>query len=94
MNEDRVWWVQAETVNGFLNEYLKDRSREEYREALLSEWEYIKEYVIYRKKGGEWYSQLDRDGKPYRDKPVADAWKCPYHNGRMCLEVIRRKADL
>lgn len=94
VNEDRVWWVQAETVNGFLNEYLKDRSREEYREALLSEWEYIKEYVIYRKKGGEWYSQLDRDGKPYRDKPVADAWKCPYHNGRMCLEVIRREADL
>ncbi|MBQ4483165.1 MAG: AGE family epimerase/isomerase [Lachnospiraceae bacterium] len=93
VNEDRVWWVQAETVNGFLNEYLKDRSHEEYRDAVLSEWEYIKEYVVDKRPGGEWFSQLDKDGKPYREKPTVEPWKCPYHNGRMCLEVIRRNVD-
>ena len=93
VNEDRVWWLQAETVNGFLNEYLKDRSREEYKTALLAEWEYIKQNVVDKRQGGEWYSQLDGDGKPYKDKPAVEPWKCPYHNGRMCLEVIRRNVD-
>ncbi len=91
VNEDRVWWVQAETVNGFLNEYLKDPDKNgEYKTALLSEWEYIKDKVVYKAEDGEWYSQLDKDGAPYKDKPVVEPWKCPYHNGRMCLEVVRR----
>lgn len=93
INEDRVWWVQAETVNGFLNEYLKRPDRKEYREAALCEWAYIREYVDDKRPGGEWYSQLDRDGRPYTEKPEVEPWKCPYHNGRMCLEVIRRKVD-
>ena len=90
---DRVWWGQAETINGFLNEYLKDRTREEYKTALLSEWEYIKDKVICKKRGGEWYNQLDKEGIPYKNKPAVGLWKCPYHNGRMCLEVIRRGTD-
>ena len=89
VNEDRVWWVQAEAVNGFINEYLKDPAQKEYKDAALAEWDYIKENVIY-KDGGEWYNQLDKTGRPYGNKPVAGPWKCPYHNGRMCLEMIRR----
>ncbi|MCR5774033.1 MAG: AGE family epimerase/isomerase [Lachnospiraceae bacterium] len=90
VNEDRIWWAQAETVNGFLNKYLQDPSKEEYKTAVLAEWEYIKEKFIYEQSGGEWYSQLDANGVPYKDKPLVEPWKCPYHNGRMCLEVIRR----
>ena len=93
VDEDRVWWGQAETINGFLNEYLKDRTREEYKTALLSEWEYIKDKVICKKRGGEWYNQLDKEGIPYKNKPTVGLWKCPYHNGRMGLEVIRRGTD-
>ncbi len=92
VNEDRVWWVQAEAVNGFLNEYLKDPSKIEYKDAAIAQWEYIKRNIIY-KDGGEWYNQLDKDGKPYENMPVVGPWKCPYHNGRMCLEVIRRGID-
>lgn len=92
VNEDRVWWVQAEAVNGFLNEYLKDPAREEFKKAAIAQWEYIKQNVIY-KDGGEWYNQLDKDGRPYGNMPVVGPWKCPYHNGRMCLEVIRRGID-
>lgn len=92
VNEDRVWWVQAEAVNGFINEYLKDPSKTEYKDAAIAQWEYIKQNVIY-KDGGEWYNQLDRAGRPYKNMPVVGPWKCPYHNGRMCLEVIRRGID-
>ena len=89
VNEDRVWWVQAEAVNGFINEYLKDPSKTEYKDAAVAQWEYIKKNFIY-KDGGEWYNQLDKSGKPYGNMPVVGPWKCPYHNGRMCLEIIRR----
>lgn len=92
VNEDRVWWVQAEAVNGFINEYLKDPSKTEYKDAAIAQWEYIKQNVIY-KDGGEWYNQLDKAGRPYKNMPVVGPWKCPYHNGRMCLEVIRRGID-
>lgn len=92
VNEDRVWWVQAEAVNGFINEYLKDPSKTEYKDAAIAQWEYIKQNVIY-KDGGEWYNQLDKAGRPYGNMPVVGPWKCPYHNGRMCLEVIRRGID-
>ena len=53
-------------------------------------WEYIKKDIIDKRPGGEWYSQIEEDGKPAGFKAMVDPWKCPYHNGRMCLEVIKR----
>lgn len=86
----RVWWVQAETVVGFLNGWQKDSARTEYLEAAEAEWEFIKEYVIDKRSGSEWLSEVDEEGKPFGEKPIVEPWKCPYHNGRMCFEVIRR----
>ncbi len=90
VDTDRVWWVQAEAVVGFLNGYEKDASRTEYLEAAKDIWQYIKTYVIDARRDSEWYWLLDEDGVPYEDKPIVEPWKCPYHNGRMCMEVIRR----
>ena len=42
VDTDRVWWVQAEAVVGFLNGYEKDASRTEYLEAAREIWQYIK----------------------------------------------------
>lgn len=89
VNTDRVWWVQAETVNGFLHYFLKHRDHREYLEAAESEWIYIKENVLDHHNGNEWYWLLDKNGKPYTDKPIVEPWKCPYHNGRMCIETIK-----
>lgn len=89
VNTKRIWWVQAETVIGFLNGYQKDNSKTKYLEAAINEWEYIKKYVI-NKDLGEWYSELDENGKPDESEAIVQPWKCPYHNGRMCLEVIKR----
>lgn len=90
VNEHRIWWVQAETVVGFLNGYLMDKSHDEYLKAALSAWEFIRDRLTDKRPGSEWYWEVDKDGVPYPDRPIVEEWKCPYHNGRMCLEVIRR----
>ncbi len=89
INTWRIWWVQAESVVGFLNAYQR-YGDSEYENISRSVWNYIKEKIIDRREGGEWYSQVDENGTPADFKPAVDPWKCPYHNGRMCLEVIER----
>lgn len=84
----RVWWVQAEAVVGFLNGYQK-QGKEEYLQASKDIWEYIKKYFIDKRQGSEWFWSVREDHTP-DEKPIVEPWKCPYHNGRMCFEVIRR----
>ncbi|HSL86975.1 MAG TPA: AGE family epimerase/isomerase, partial [Bacteroidales bacterium] len=83
----RSWWEQAETVVGYLNAW-ELTGDEDYLQKVMKSWNYIKEYFIDNKNGG-WYSYVTESGEPGRgDK--AGFWICPYHNGRMCLEVIER----
>ncbi len=89
-NTHRIWWVQAETVVGFLNGYMKTPEHTEYYDAAVAEWEFIKEYVWDKRPGSEWYWEVREDGTPFEDRPIVEQWKCPYHNGRMCIEVIKR----
>lgn len=88
----RVWWVQAEAVVGFLNGYQKSPGHKEYLEAAEDIWGYIRDYLI-DKRCSEWYWALDENRNPLK-KPIVEPWKCPYHNGRMCFEVIRRMRDV
>lgn len=90
VNQNRVWWVQAETVVGFLNGYQKDKSQTQYLEAAESVWQFIKDYVIDKRNGSEWFWEVNPDGTPIENRPIVEPWKCPYHNGRMCFEVIKR----
>ena len=90
VDTNRVWWVQAETVIGFLNGYEKDPSKTEYKEAAEATWQFIKDYVIDKRPGSEWFWLVRQDGAPVEGEPIVEPWKCPYHNGRMCMEVIRR----
>lgn len=88
----RIWWVQAEAIVGFVNGFQKDSAQVKYLEAALDIWEYIKEHLIDKRDGSEWFWCVDENGTP-ADKPIVEPWKCPYHNGRMCIEVIRRLGD-
>lgn len=90
VDTSRVWWVQAETVVGFLNGYEKDSSKIEYLKAAESVWKFIKEYIWDKRDGSEWFWKVDETGTKSSHKPIVEPWKCPYHNGRMCFEVIRR----
>lgn len=88
----RVWWVQAESIVGFINAYQKSGDKK-YYEAAEKVWEYIKEYFIDKRPGSEWFWDLNADGSPRVGRPIVEPWKCPYHNGRMCLEIMNRLAD-
>lgn len=92
VDETRVWWVQAETVVGFVNGYQKDETKTEYLEAAKSEWEFIKANVI-DSRCREWFHSVSKDGATDKSKPIVEPWKCPYHNGRMCMELMRRVPD-
>lgn len=92
INKWRIWWVQAEGVVGFLNGFQR-YGNTEYYEIARSIWGYIKDSIVDKRQGGEWFSQVDENGEYAKFKATVDPWKCPYHNGRMCLEVIKREKD-
>ena len=52
-------------------------------------WQYIKENLI-DTEHGEWYWSRYADGTLNTVDDKAGFWKCPYHNGRMCLEILER----
>lgn len=85
----RVWWVQCEAIVGFWNIYQKT-GREMFREAAEHVWAYVEKYLLDPREGSEWFSEVEENHKPESRKPIVEPWKCPYHNGRMCLEIIKR----
>jgi mannobiose 2-epimerase len=84
----KEWWPQAEAVVGFLNAYQLS-AREHFRMAAEKSWDFIEKYIVDRQHG-EWFWKVSREGIPSPDKFKVDQWKCPYHNSRMCFEVMAR----
>lgn len=88
IDDSRDWWPQAEGVVGFLNAFeLTDE--ESFLQASLDCWDFIDRTMI-DKTHGEWYWKVTREGMPDPSRMKVDLWKCPYHNGRMCFEVMAR----
>jgi mannobiose 2-epimerase len=85
---DRHWWVQAEAVVGFWYAY-KLFGKEEYRLKADNCWQYIQHHLV-DKTNGEWHWSINSDGTINTADDKAGFWKCPYHNGRMCMEMIER----
>jgi len=86
INTDRDWWVQAETVVGFYHAWFRSGDK---KYLAISEkcWEYVKRWIL-DEKNGEWLWGAFADGTPNRKNDKAGFWKCPYHNSRMCMEVV------
>lgn len=82
-----IWWVQAESVLGFWNEYQKSDD-ETFAIAAESVFATLQKQQI--APNGEWYWLLTETGEPVAGYPLVSPWKCPYHNGRMCIELLRR----
>lgn len=87
-DDDLHWWVQAETVVGFMNIYQYFGDDEALQKAVRC-WQYIKQNLI-DWDGGEWYWSRYANGDLNTCDDKAGFWKCPYHNSRMCLEIIER----
>jgi mannobiose 2-epimerase len=84
INKTKVWWVQAEAALGFLNAG--------YTEAAERAWEFIKTHVIDKRENSEWFNELDENNMPF-ETDMANEWKCPYHGGRFCFEIINNFDD-
>lgn len=88
LDAERHWWVQAETVVGFLNHY-QHFGDEKSLQTALDCWRYISNNLIDHQQG-EWFWSILPDGSINRRDDKAGIWKCPYHNGRACMEILKR----
>lgn len=85
------WWVQCENIIGHVNLYQHFGDREALDIANRC-WQYVKDHLIDRE-GGEWHWSINADGTVNLDDDKAGFWKCPYHNSRMCLELMERDSS-
>ena len=84
----RVWWNQAEAMNGFYNAW-EMTGETKYSDACLAEWQWILNHQRDRE-NGEWWNEVDVNGNPVLTEDKGGNWKTSYHNGRTCLELLRR----
>lgn len=88
----RVWWNQAEAMNGFYNAW-EMTGEKQYEEACEKEWNWILNHQV-DKEHGEWWNALDVEGNPILAEDKGGNWKTSYHNGRTCIELLRRSKTL
>ncbi|MEO6229269.1 MAG: AGE family epimerase/isomerase [Ferruginibacter sp.] len=88
MNKEKHWWVQAEAMVGFLNHWQLTND-DIYLHRSLNAWNYTKEFIK-DKVYGEWLWGRTGNGDIMTNQDKAGLWKCPYHNSRACIEIIKR----
>jgi mannobiose 2-epimerase len=88
VDDDLHWWVQAENVVGWYNLWQHFGDEDALKKAARC-WQYIKENLV-DLKNGEWFWSRHPDGTLNTVDDKAGFWKCPYHNSRMCLEIMER----
>ncbi len=92
--KESQWWCYAEAVVGYIDQWKLNQKTLPVEAAINLEmaeaaWEFIQSHLIDREHG-EWYWAILPDGIPDTSNDKAGFWKCPYHNSRMCLEIIER----
>ncbi len=86
VDDTGIWWVQAEAMVGFVNAFMKTGDAK-YLQGAESLWDFTMKYLIDEREGSEWFWEVNPEGIPAH-KPIVEPWKCPYHNGRMCFELM------
>ena len=87
LDTDKHWWPQAEAMIGFT--YAAQISgNKKYLENLTAVWRFIQDKIV-DKTNGEWFWSVDQAGNPNRKEDKTGFWKCPYHNARAMMEVVR-----
>lgn len=88
IDSDRHWWPQAELVVGLFNAWQLAGDKQFIAKSVKA-FDFICKNLIDREHG-EWFWSIRGDGSVNRTDDKAGFWKCPYHNGRMCIEIIKR----
>lgn len=86
--KEKHWWVQAEGMVGFFNAFEISRD-DKYKKSFENIWNFTKTYII-DKINDEWHWGRKKDLSLMKDDDKVGIWKCPYHNSRACLELLRR----
>lgn len=84
---EKHWWPQAELWIGMINAWQLTQN-EEFLRITEKNFEFVEKYIIDHRKG-EWIWGIREDYTPIL-KDKAGLWKCPYHNSRACIELIKR----
>jgi mannobiose 2-epimerase len=86
VNTIRAWWSQAEAMLGFAfgRRMTGDPA---WDEKMEKQWDYIMRVIVDPREKSEWFNEIREDGTSI-GKPILEEWKCPYHNGRMCLQLL------
>jgi mannobiose 2-epimerase len=80
-------WPQAELWIGMINAW-QISGKNDYFEIVEKNIEFVQNHLL-DKENGEWFWGIKSDyTKMKKDK--AGFWKCPYHNARACLELLKR----
>lgn len=90
LSADKHWWVQAEALVGFYNAYQLSGEKV-FIGRFEKSWNFIEKYILDVDKG-EWYWGVHNDYSIMQHEDKAGFWKCPYHNSRACIEIMRRIA--
>ena len=86
--KEKHWWPQAEAIVGFFNAWQVSGDKN-YLQASLNAWDFTKKYIVDNELG-EWVWGVNADYSVMTVKDKVGIWKCPYHNGRACMEIIKR----
>lgn len=88
VNDNKVWWAQAEAWHalGLMTQYYPEEKV--YIEAFQKMWSYIKEEMIDPEHGGWYANGLDTDPESLTRRK-AHQWKGAYHNGRALFQVLK-----
>jgi mannobiose 2-epimerase len=80
-------WPQAEAMVGFFNAW-KITGVDSFLKRSFGSWNFIQQHIL-DKKNGEWFWGIKEDNSVMNEDKVG-IWKCPYHNSRACLELIKK----
>jgi cellobiose epimerase len=85
---EKHWWPQAEALIGLCNAWQLSGNGQ-YKNAMLKTWGFIRRYMLDTDLG-EWYWGVDKNNIPLPGQDKVGIWKCPYHNTRAMLELLKR----
>lgn len=86
--KEKHWWPQAEAMVGFYNAY-QVTNNNSFLEKSYNSWRFIDKHIL-NKKDGEWFWGVKEDYSIMDGEDKIGMWKCPYHNGRACIELLKR----
>jgi mannobiose 2-epimerase len=86
--KEKHWWPQAEAMVGYFNAWQNSGQLHFLLQAAKS-WQFVQQYLL-DARTGEWYWGIDHAYQYMGKEDYAGFWKCPYHNCRAYLELLKR----